>query len=449
MTDLKEIYNLQPPYTLRVVPIGQPIEIEVLNKSMAMRVNTIPAFSFVNAEEVNFSDLGMSVLSVGKHTGVATILLGDYYSLNHSFYERSNSCFESPQQAINQYFHKGCTNLTFYKDEVIKCSTRHILVEALATIIENGVFIKHLFINDVCFDLENSRTRTGVGYNATPLVTSSGIVRRTVKLDNGRGSGSGSVFAVRSDIVPQHYLQRMVLIDDFLLVDESPISVEPLDSCPACNSPLRLHDGEWHCDSTDCSPFLEGFLNSISRQSGIDITTLRDQYRRGEKFHYSCDSTIEEQAREEIPVDPIRTYYDILGKDGLRGIMERFFGLHNEQLYCTKAEAIDELFFKFLTFGNVDKREYNRPVVYYPPLHDKAKVMILGEFDGISEQTLELKLAEMGIETSSVVQESTLVIAGEIYVDDEFYPYIKEVTNILVLETDGKIHNVFDLLKKI
>ena len=38
-------------------------------------------------------------------------------------------------------------------------------------------------------------------------------------------------------------------------------------------------------------------------------------------------------------------------------------------------------------------------------------------------------------------------IAGEIGVDDEFYHYVKEVSNVLIIQTDGRIYNVFDLMK--
>ena len=72
----------------------------------------------------------------------------------------------------------------------------------------------------------------------------------------------------------------------------------------------------------------------------------------------------------------------------------------------------------------------------------------MGTFDGLSEQTLELKLSSMGIGLTSVAQEADFCIAGDIKSSDqEFYNYVKEVSNILIIQTDGRIYNVFDLMK--
>lgn len=448
MTDLSAIYNLEAPYRLRVVPVGKPVEITVLDKNKKTRVSTKTVSKFIPFEYLNHSMLHLPVLEPGDYSGTITVLADDFYDVNHKMYESRFACFDTPRQMVGAYIHRDCKHLTFYKDEVIECSSRHVLIEAIAGLIDNGIFIKELVINDVVFDIGNARVRTGFGYNATPLVTPAGIVRRTVRLDGGHSTSEPPVFAVRRDIVPQHYLQRMVLLGDFLLVDENPIKNEPLDCCPACGSSLIDVEDEWNCSSSDCFPFLEAFLNSIARQTGIAVDTLRNQYRREEKFHYSCDSTIEEQAREEIPVDILRTYYDVLGVNNLQGIMERFFGTYNKQLYCSKASAIDEMFYKHLTYGNATNTKQNRPVVYFPPRNDKPSVILIGKFDGASEQTLEMRLADMDITVSAVVQESDIVIAGEIGCEEEFYEYVKEVSNILILETGGKLHEVYDLMKK-
>ena len=346
---------------------------------------------------------------------------------------------------IATFSRRECEHLSFYKDEVIDCSNLFILIKSLTNIIDNGLYLSEIHINDKVFNVSGMRIKAGEGTTATPLVASSGIVRNTVKLVNNHIGGS--IHVIRKNMKAPHYMQDMILFDDFLLTSESPIEDHTLQFCPACESVLIEVDGEYNCSEKDCSPFLESFLNSISRQSGIPINTLVDQYKRGDKFYYSCDSTIEEQAREEIPVDPIRTYYDILGMKGLRGILERFFGLYNDQLYCSKAVAIDEMFYKHITFGNAEKRDNPRSVVYYPPHNLKPKVMVLGKFDGLSEQTLELKLASMGIDLTSVAQEADFCIAGDMDVGDEFYHYVKEVSNVLIIQTDGRIYNVFDLMK--
>ncbi len=445
MADLSEIYDIKPPFKLRVVPVGIPVLADVFDKNMSMSLTTIPPIAGIPTESFNHSLLGISSLKVGKHIGTLTILAEDFNDFNHKRYEESCTCFENPQDMIATFSRRECEHLSFYKDEVIDCSNLFILIKSLTNIIDNGLYLSEIHINDKVFNVSGMRIKAGEGTVATPLVAPSGIVRNTVMLVNNYIAGS--VHVIRKNMKAPHYLQDMILFDDFLLTNESPIEDHALQFCPACESALIEVDGEYNCPEKDCSPFLESFLNSISRQSGIPITTLIDQYKREEKFHYSCDSTIEEQAREEIPVDPIRTYYDILGLKGLKGILERFFGLYNEQLYCSKAVAIDEMFYKHITFGNAVKRDNPRSVVYYPPFNLKPKVMVLGKFDGLSEQTLELKLASMGIGLTSIAQEADFCIAGDMGTDDEFYHYVKEVSNVLIIQTDGRIYNVFDLMK--
>lgn len=445
MTDLSEIYDIKPPFKLRVVPVGIPVLADVFDKNMSMSLTTIPPIVGIPVESFNHSLLGISSLKVGKHIGTLTVLAEDFNDFNHKRYEESCTCFENPQDMIVTFSRRECEHLSFYKDEVIDCSNLFILIKSLTNIIDNGLYLSEIHINGKVFNVSGMRVKAGEGTTATPLVASSGIVRNTVKLVNNHIGGS--VHVIRKNMKAPHYMQDMILFDDFLLTNESPIEDNTLQFCPACESVLIEVDGEYNCPEKDCSPFLESFLNSISRQSGIPINTLVDQYKRGDKFYYSCDSTIEEQVREEIPVDPIRTYYDILGMKGLRGILERFFGLYNDQLYCSKAVAIDEMFYKHITFANAEKRDNPRSVVYYPPYNLKPKVMVLGTFDGLSEQTLELKLASMGIGLTSVAQEADFCIAGEIGVDDEFYHYVKEVSNVLIIQTDGRIYNVFDLMK--
>ena len=445
MTDLSEIYDIKPPFKLRVVPVGIPVLADVFDKNMSMSLTTIPPIAGIPTESFNHSLLGISSLKVGKHIGTLTVLAEDFNDFNHKRYEESCTCFENPQDMIATFSRRECEHLSFYKDEVIDCSNLFILIKSLTNIIDNGLYLSEIHINDKVFNVSGMRVKAGEGTTATPLVASSGIVRNTVKLVNNHIGGS--IHVIRKNMKAPHYMQDMILFDDFLLTSESPIEDHTLQFCPACESVLIEVDGEYNCPEKDCSPFLESFLNSISRQSGIPINTLVDQYKRGDKFYYSCDSTIEEQAREEIPVDPIRTYYDILGMKGLRGILERFFGLYNDQLYCSKAVAIDEMFYKHITFGNAEKRDNPRSVVYYPPYNLKPKVMVLGKFDGLSEQTLELKLASMGIDLTSVAQEADFCIAGDMDVGDEFYHYVKEVSNVLIIQTDGRIYNVFDLMK--
>ena len=445
MTDLSEIYDIKPPFKLRVIPVGIPVLADVFDKNMSMSLTTIPPVAGVPTESFNHSLLGISSLKVGKHIGTLTVLAEDFNDFNHKRYEESCTCFENPQDMIATFSRRECEHLSFYKDEVIDCSNLFILIKSLTNIIDNGLYLSEIHINGKVFNVSGMRVKAGEGTTATPLVASSGIVRNTVKLVNNHIGGS--IHVIRKNMKAPHYMQDMILFDDFLLTSESPIEDHTLQFCPACESVLIEVDGEYNCSEKDCSPFLESFLNSISRQSGIPINTLVDQYKRGDKFYYSCDSTIEEQAREEIPVDPIRTYYDILGMKGLRGILERFFGLYNDQLYCSKAVAIDEMFYKHITFGNAEKRDNPRSVVYYPPHNLKPKVMVLGKFDGLSEQTLELKLASMGIDLTSVAQEADFCIAGDMDVGDEFYHYVKEVSNVLIIQTDGRIYNVFDLMK--
>ncbi len=445
MTDLSEIYDIKPPFKLRVVPVGISAYAEIVTVGGKMVLHAMPPIDGMPTTTLEHSLLGISKLPVGNHKGTITVLAQDFHDLNHKRYEESCTCFENPQDMIATFSRKECEYLSFYKDEVIDCSNLFILIKSLTNIIDNGLYLSEIHINDKVFNVSGMRIKAGEGTTAIPLVAPSGIVRNTVKLTNNYIDGS--VHVIRKNMKAPHYMQDMILFDDFLLTNENPIEDHALQFCPACESVLIEVDGEYNCPEKDCSPFLESFLNSISRQSGIPINTLVDQYKRGDKFYYSCDSTIEEQAREEVPVDPIRTYYDILGMKGLRGILERFFGLYNDQLYCSKAVAIDEMFYKHITFGNAEKRDNPRSVVYYPPYNLKPKVMVLGKFDGLSEQTLELKLASMGIGRTSVAQEADFCIAGEIGVDDEFYHYVKEVSNVLIIQTDGRIYNVFDLMK--
>lgn len=445
MTDLSEIYDIKPPFKLRVIPVGIPVYVEIVTDCGKMVLHAIPPIDGMPTTTLEHSLLGISKLPIGNHKGTITVLAQDFHDFNHKRYEESHNCFESPQAMITSFSNKGCEYLSFYKDEVIDCSNMFILIKALSNIIANGIYLSEIHINDKVFDVSRTRIKVGEGTASTPLVTPSGIVRNTVKLcDNYI---NGNVHVIRKNMKAPHYMQDMILFNDFLLTNESPITDEVIQYCPACESTLVEVDGEYNCIESDCSPFLETFLNSISRQSGIEVNTLINQYKREEKFSYSCNSTIEEQAREEIPIDPIRTYYDVLGLKGLKGILERFFGLYNDQLYCSKAAAIDEMFYKHITFGNSEKQDNPRSVVYYPPYNLKPKVMVLGKFDGLSEQTLELKLASMGIGLTSVAQEADFCIAGEISTDDEFYHYVKEVSNVLIIQTDGRIYNVFDLMK--
>lgn len=445
MVDLSEIYDIKPPFKLRIVPVGIATVVEVMAVNK-MVLHTVPPIEGLPATALNHSMLGIAKLPVGNHHGTLTVLAEDFNSFNHARYEECNTCFESPQAMINSFSNKACEHLSFYKDEVIDCSSLFVLIKALTNIIENGIFLSEIHINDKMFNVSGMRVKVGTGTAAVPLVTPGGIVRNTVVLNNGYYN-SNNAHVIRKNMKAPHYEQDMILFDDFLLTDESPITNESIDSCPACAGQLIVMDGEYRCTERDCSPFLEAFLNSISRQSGIALNTLVDQYKREEKFHYSNTSTIEEQAREEIPVDPIRTYYDILGRKGLKGIFERFFSLYNDQLYCSKATVIDEMFYKHITFGNSEEREHSRPVVYFPSFNSKPKVIILGKFDGLSEQTLELKLASMGFGLTSVAQDADFCIAGDVESDDEFYDYVKEVSNILIIKTGGRIYNVFDLMK--
>lgn len=447
MTDLSEIYDIKPPFKLRVVPAGIAAIAEVVvAKNMTMLLHAVPPIDGLPATILDHSMLGIAKLPVGNHHGTITVLAQDFNDFNHRRYEESHTCFESPQAMVTSFSHKGCEHLSFYKDEVIECSNMFILIKALANIIDNGIYLSEIHVNDKAFNVSGMRVKAGEGTTAIPLVAPSGIVRNTVKIVNNYIDGN--VHVIRKNMKAPHYMQDMILFNDFLLVDENPITTEAIQFCPACQSALVEVDGEYNCTESDCSPFLEAFLNSISRQSGIAVNTLVDQYKREEKFHYSCDSTIEEQAREEIPVDPIRTYYDVLGLKGLKGILERFFGLYNDQLYCSKASAIDEMFYKYITFANSEIKDNPRSVVYFPSFNSRPKVMILGTFDGLSEQTLELKLSSMGIGLTSVAQEADFCIAGDIKSgDEEFYDYVKEVSNILIIQTDGRIYNVFDLMK--
>ena len=106
------------------------------------------------------------------------------------------------------------------------------------------------------------------------------------------------------------------------------------------------------------------------------------------------------------------------------------------------------MFYKHITFSNSEVKDNPKSVVYSPSFNSKPTVIILGTFDGLSEQTLELKLSSMGIGLTSVAQEADFCIAGDIKSSDqEFYNYVKEVSNILIIQTDGRIYNVFDLMK--
>ena len=448
MFRLDAIYDLQPPFTLRIVPIGIPVNLNKSNNRSVV-VETISPVQGIPVEAINASGLNVPTLKDGNHGGVLTVFKDEYLVHNERKYNEKCVCFETPQQFIAHFSRLDCNQLSFYKDEAIECSSLFVLIETLANIVGYGLLIKHLHINELSFDVEMERIKAGYGNNATPLVTGSGVVRRTVRMGHTHNGPYNSTYVIRSGMEAPYYVQRMILIGDFLLTAERPVVLHPLDNCPVCSSPLVEMNNEWNCTSSDCQPFLEVFLNSIARQTGISVATLTDQYKREEKFHYGCLGTIEEQAREEIPVDMVRTYHDILQKEGFHAILERFFGRHSHQWLCSKASAIDEMFFKNLTYGDATMLEVDpiRPVVYYPPRNKKPKILLIGGFDGLSEQTLELKFNEIGIGTTAVVQEADMVIAGRINTDEDFYHYIKEVSNILIIETAGDIHSVFDLMK--
>lgn len=446
MNNLKEIYQLKPPYFLKVVPVGLPAKLNVTTRKTDYKAKLTPLADFMDEIEIDSSLLKIPELGLGEHNGTITVLKNDFIDANAAMYDVAHSCFETPQALISHNVKMKCDRLTFYLEETIKSITLRAMVVGLCEIIKSGVLIKEIHINDKVFNVERGKITSGYGYRGIPLVTSGGVIENTVKLQEGHTS---THHVIRHGYVGPQPAQQMILIDDFLLVGEEPDSSQGFDTCPACNSSTIEVDGVWNCTATDCHPFLESFLNSISKQTGLPVDVLKEQYGRDEKFHYSIDSTIEEQAREEVPVDIIRTYFDILGVVGLHGILERFFGLHDQQLYCSKASAIDEMFFKYLTFGNAEIKRENKPVVYYPPLNSKPVILTIGEFDGLSRQTLELKLAGMGVGVTSVVQEADLVIAGGGLEDDEFFEYVKEVSNITIVETGGSIHTVFDLMKYI
>ena len=137
MTDLSEIYDIKPPFKLRVIPVGIPVLADVFDKNMSMSLTTIPPIAGIPVESFNHSLLGISSLKVGKHIGTLTVLAEDFNDFNHKRYEESCTCFENPQDMIATFSRRECEHLSFYKDEVIDCSNLFILIKSLTNIIEN------------------------------------------------------------------------------------------------------------------------------------------------------------------------------------------------------------------------------------------------------------------------------------------------------------------------
>jgi len=74
MADLSEIYDIKPPFKLRVVPVGIHVLADVFDKNMSMSLTTIPPIAGIPVESFNHSLLGISSLKVGEHIGTLTVL---------------------------------------------------------------------------------------------------------------------------------------------------------------------------------------------------------------------------------------------------------------------------------------------------------------------------------------------------------------------------------------
>lgn len=451
---IHKIHTLEPPYIVKVTPIGIEAEIEI--DGFGQIKNT----AFLPPRHEGLEGRVVPIGNLVHHNyfkevnktlkGVITIDRDLLDGLNAAKYEEQLVVFEHPRQAINnQLFKHHGMELTYWQYEEVTCSDFNSLVKFLNELIKSGIMPEVIDINGVVLNVEKSNIATGYAVHSNPMVKPDGLIKGMIKLDAYQPPIYKSYVLNNAFNSKDYNGYPVIIIDDLILAARKPRPVV-FDNCPVCGHETEHREEGDYCINSDCHPFVEAFLSSISTQSDIAIEVLRDQYSKGELFHYPLDSSIDSQARSEIPIDIFRTFVDILSITSFRQILNHFYRRSKTQNHiCPKSAAIDELFIRHICpIRSDDRMVGSRPLIYYHPFNDKMTAMAVGLFDGLSEQTLHLQLRAKGFNITGVAQEATFIIAGFVE-DDEFYDYVRAVSNVCVLKTGGNVHSVYEIMKYI
>ena len=153
--------------------------------------------------------------------------------------------------------------LTFWNTSVVEFDTYSKLYDYLFSIIENGVYIDKILINDKLIELDGLVLTAVWGTRSAPVVTPYGRVFRSINGVFKRGA-IRTYPHVSGVEIPETGTRCIVGANAFLPSDYD--YVDPIDTCPACGGGLIVCNTDIGrlCLNKDCTPMRDTFINSIA-----------------------------------------------------------------------------------------------------------------------------------------------------------------------------------------
>ena len=421
---LEQIMSIAPPYHVLIKPIGVAAEVATDHRG----VRTLKR-DWIGDTQLDVDHFNISFMRLRKPNcaGYITILRDDYYTLNQESYESIYNCFDTPQSAIAALLKAGRKGLTFWNTEVLNFDTYQGMFDYLFSIIEDGVFIDSLSINQTVIYLDSMPLTAVWAKQTASIVTPVGRILRAVN-GTGKHNVSHNYVYVGNIYVPDTGTRAIVGNGAFL--PNSYTYVDDIYECPACGGDVTTQDGGIYCPDISCSPLRDTFINSISRQTAIPNIELINQFNQDIKFHYITDCIIEEQHRRELPLNLFATFMDILSVKEVVNVVKYLYGPKTKDIdyqYTTVCELIDT----YIATKN-DEATFHPT---FGPLPPTPKVIVTGSFYNISDHAISLMLKRAGLEITHIVDEALFALSGN--TDDEFNDYIRENTNMFILVSDS------------
>ena len=389
--------------------------------------------------KLNPENIRIGKIADGKIKGVVTILKNDYLDINHRGYEMRNAVFSTPNNAINALLGSKHKYLTFLQEQTHYYKNIHDLFDYIFNAIESGIFIDTITLNGISYYLTNMKLRAVYVKQGLQMTGPHGALLRTV-VGSENSNISNGVFTYTHNIIPTKSTTRALVSNGEVILLEDFESTPAIDVCPVCSNPVKYKNEVAFCNNVSCSSILESFLSSISEQTGIELRDLIDYYNSSKKFQYPSDATIEAYERYEIPVSILRTFLDVFGKRSLMPVLKFLF---------SKEERIKDTLFDGLLvlFGDYVSNIYIRNDVDIINHSQSLNVLIAGDFDQITDQAVSLMLASVGLNVTENIDEALFVIHGG--GDTEYLDYIRDTTNIYILDVSNSPETLSEILKNI
>ena len=434
----KNILNNGNGHYMTIIPVGREVTVTKKGDTITMSRSWFDGEKSIPTDNVSFGKL-----TEGVTKGYLTILTNEFVRINQRSCEQSLTVYSSPKNVINSFLSGRLANLTFLPQYTTHPKNIYEIIQHIHDAIEAGVYIDQIMIDGLEYDVSKSSVRSVLVSNHNLTITPQGAILRTV-VGSEYPEKYSNTFTYTDNIKVANNQTRAITIDGEVVLLADYTFADAIEECPCCASPVSYKDEVAFCVNIECSPMMEAFINSVSKQTGIPTSVLIDQHNLGRKFSYkpinddNHELLVETYDKRDSKIDILRIFMDVFGEFSLMSVLDF--------LYPRKELVVDTIMQSLLDMTKEKLRgiewinDYKRSSDV-----DCIPVLLTGDFGNIGDYSISLMLANAGLFTTIHPHEALFAIHGG--GSTEFLEFIQETTNMYILDVSSDVELLSRILK--